>query len=56
MLPPDVSANVLLHTDMPGYETFDKIRRYAVKLVMFMQNQSTAAGRAIWLWNAGSQG
>ena len=37
MLPPDVSTNVLMHMDMPGYETYDKIRRYAVKMVEVMQ-------------------
>ena len=39
MLPPDVSANVLMHMDIPGYETYDKIQKYAVKLVKTMQNQ-----------------
>ena len=27
MFPPDVSANVLKNMDMPGYETYDKIKR-----------------------------
>ena len=39
MLPPDVSANVLMHMDMPGYEAYNKIRRYDVKLVKVMRNQ-----------------
>ena len=39
LLPPDVSANVLMHMDRPGYETYDKIKKYAVKLVKIMQNQ-----------------
>ena len=39
VLPPDVSANVLMHIDMPGYETYDKICRYDVKLNKVTQNQ-----------------
>ena len=39
MLPPDVSSNVLMHMDMPGYEMYDKIKKYAVKFVKIMLNQ-----------------
>ena len=38
MLPSDVSVNVLVHMVMPGYESYDTIRKYAVKLVEVMQN------------------
>jgi hypothetical protein len=39
MLPPDISNNVMMHLEMPGYESYEKIRAYALRLVKVMQTR-----------------
>ena len=39
ILPHDISANVIMEMEKPGFSTFDEIKKYAIKLVTVMQNQ-----------------
>ena len=36
LLPPDVRANVTLHQDMPAYQDFTELKRFALKYIKVM--------------------
>ena len=44
LLPPDISANVIMEMEKPGFETFSAIKKYALKLVKVLQNQKRHRG------------
>ena len=44
LIPQEISAHVIMHMDMPGYETYDAIRKYALKMVKVLQNQKRKPG------------
>ena len=44
LIPQEISAHVIMHMDMPGYATYDAIRRYALKMVKVLQNQKRKPG------------
>ena len=56
-LPGDISSNVLMHLDMPGYKTYEAIKKYALKLVKVMQSKRRIAKAGVNLVGdyAGSQ-
>ena len=39
LLPPDISSNVIMEMEKPGFESFSAIKKYALKLVKVLQNQ-----------------
>ena len=44
LLPPDISANVIMEMEKPGFESYDQIKKYALKLVKVLQNQKRHRG------------
>jgi len=44
LLPPDISSNVIMEMEKPGFETFSAIKKYALKLVKVLQSQKRHRG------------
>ena len=52
MLPPDISATVIMEMEKPGFGTFQEVKKYALKLVRVLQNQKQASRGGVNLVDA----
>ena len=49
MLPPDVSAYVTMHSDMPAFASFEALKRFAFKYIKTLRSLGPRARKAAHL-------